>query len=258
MEFLNFLMRFIDDFQETLFTGINTGLGIVLGNWIINSFKYRNMLKDVSKVFDLIIGNQIDDLYNIRMACQNINNQLTTNADIIIDSQDDEQSNPQRTTEERRGLLKYTTRIEDLETNINDDELYKRKLDNLKLYKSSDLEILVKYFRKLNVVLEELRNFTCYELPNSIDKFDTFDSDSINRCQKRTNFLIARINTLICLGLMTKPVFNTFEEKAITNFKEVYKSLLDIEQKIQDDESEYTVLKEDFNSIKELNESLSN
>jgi hypothetical protein len=252
---LDFLMKFVEIPKNTVVAGINTGLGIILGNWIINSFKYRNLIKDISKVFDLVVSNQIDDLYNIRMACENIRDRLTTHSGTIIGSQNDPNTiviEPQRTTEERRGLLRDTARIKNRESTIRDDDLYKGKLDDIKSFKSSNLEILVRYFRKLKVILEDLRNFTSYELPSSIDEFDTFNWRSIEIYKNRTNFLIARINVLICLGLITKPVFKRFDTKAQKDLGEVYKLLFNLKKDIQDDQNMYSLLKEDFNVIQDF------
>jgi hypothetical protein len=252
---LDFLMKSVEIPKNTVVAGINTGLGIILGNWIINSFKYRNLIKDISKVFDLVVSNQIDDLYNIRMACENIRDRLTTHSGTIIGSQNDPNTiviEPQRTTEERRGLLRDTARIKNRESTIRDDDLYKGKLDDIKSFKSSNLEILVRYFRKLKVILEDLRNFTSYELPSSIDEFDTFNWRSIEIYKNRTNFLIARINVLICLGLITKPVFKRFDTKAQKDLGEVYKLLFNLKKDIQDDQNMYSLLKEDFNVIQDF------
>jgi hypothetical protein len=237
---LDYLIKSFKFPQNTVIAGINTGLGIVLGNWVINSFKYRNLIKDISKVFDLVVSNQIDDLYNIRMACENIRNRLTTHAGTIIGSHNDPNIivlEPQRTAEERRGLLKDTERIKDRERTIRDDDLYKGKLDDIKLFKSSNLEVLVRYFRKLKVVLEDLRNFTSYELPNSIDEFDTFNWRSSETYRNRTNFLIARINIVICLGLMTKRIFNRFDIKAQQDLGKVCQQLFKLKNEIQDDKN---------------------
>ncbi len=122
----------------------------------------------------------------------------------------------------------------------------------LKLFKSSNLEVLVRYFRKLKVVLEDLRNFTSYELPSSIDEFDTFNWPSSEIYRNRTNFLIARINIVICLGLMTKHIFKRFDIKAQQDFGQVYQQILNCEQEIQDDSSIYSLLKEDFEAIQEF------
>lgn len=252
---LNFLIESVKIPKNTVVAGINTGLGIVLGNWVINSFKYRNLIKDISKVFDLVVSNQIDDLYNIRMACESIRSRLTTHAGTIIGSQNDPNVivlESQRTTEERRGLLKDAARIKDRESTIRDDDLYKGKLDDIKLFKSSNLEILVRYFRKLKVVLEDLRNFTSYELPDSIDEFDTFNWRSSETYKNRTNFLIARINVLICLGLITKSIFKRFDTKAQKDLSEVYQLLFNLKHEIQDDRNMYSLLKEDFNVIQEF------
>ena len=90
MHLLDFLMNrevFHENIVfEQVVAGITTGLGIVLGNWVINSFKYKNLIQDISKVFDLVVSNQIDDLYNIRMACEKIRDRLTTHALTIIGS----------------------------------------------------------------------------------------------------------------------------------------------------------------------------
>ncbi|MBE9077957.1 hypothetical protein IQ241_11745 [Romeria aff. gracilis LEGE 07310] len=258
----DFLIKSLEFPQNISNPAINTGLGIVLGNLVINIFKYRNLINDTSKVFDLVVSNQIDDLYNIQIACENIRTRLTTHARTIIGSQNDPNTTvlePQRTAEERRGLLMDTERIKDRERTIRDDDLYKGKLDEIKLFKSSKLEVLVRYFRKLKVVLEDLRNFTSYELPNSIDEFDTFnwrlsETHRISETYRnRTNFLIARINIVICLGLMTKRIFNRFDTKAQQNLGEVYQQLLNLKSEIQDDENiYYSLLKEDFGVIQEF------
>lgn len=239
----------------TIVAGTTTGLGIVLGNLVINCFKYKNSINDVSKVFDLVVSNQIDDLYNIIMACESIRNRLTTHAVTIIGSQNDQNIivlDPQRTTEERRGLLKDIARIKDRDSTIRDDDLYKGKLDDIKLFKSSNLEILVRYFRKLKVVLEDLRNFTSYEFPSSIDEFDDFNWRTGEIYRNRTNFIIARINILICLGLITKTIFNSFDTKAQKDLNEVYERLFNLKKDIQDDQNIYSLLKEDFNVIQEF------
>jgi hypothetical protein len=241
--------------QNTVVAPISTGLGIVLGNWVINSWKYRNLIKDISKIFDLVVSNQIDDLYNIRMACERIRNRLTTHTLTIICSQNAPNIVPEsprtRTTEERRGLLQDREMIEHLENTIRNDKLYNGMLDDIKSFKFSDLEILVRYFRQLKVALEHLKNFTSYELPSSIDKFDNFDESSSERCKNRTKFLIARINISICLGLITKPIFGRFDIKAQKNFSEVYQGLCILKPEI-DSENDYSLLKENFNVIQEF------
>ncbi|CCI14916.1 hypothetical protein MICAE_440005 [Microcystis aeruginosa PCC 9806] len=252
---LDFLANCFKNPQNTLIAGINTGLAIVLGNWVINIFKYRNLIQDISKVFDLVVSNQIDDLYNIRIACESIRGRLTTHAGTIIGSQNDPNiivSDPQRTIEERKGLLKDIAKIKDRESTIRDDDLYKGKLDDVKFFKSGNLKILVRYFRKLKVILEDLRNFTSYDFPNSIDDFDSFNWRSSEIYKDRTNFLIARINIAVCLGLMTKHIFKSFDTKAKQYLSEVYQLLLNLKQEIQDDKNIYSLLKEDFDTIQEF------
>ncbi|MDJ0677682.1 MAG: hypothetical protein QNJ36_20240, partial [Calothrix sp. MO_167.B42] len=143
MHLLDFLMNREVFHENTVFekvvAGITTGLGIVLGNWVINSFKYKNLIKDISKVFDLVISNQIDDLYNIRMACESIRGRLTTHLDTIIGSKNYPNivvCDSQRTNEERMGLLRDIEKIKNREETIRDDDLYKKKLDDVKLFKS--------------------------------------------------------------------------------------------------------------------------
>jgi hypothetical protein len=70
-DFLNSIPNFLN-----LIPGLNTGFGIVLGNLIINWFKHINSIKDISKVFGLILENQMDDLYNIRISCEEIKKSL--------------------------------------------------------------------------------------------------------------------------------------------------------------------------------------
>jgi hypothetical protein len=237
----------------TMIAGITTGLGIVLGNWIINCFKYKNLIKDISKVFDLVVSNQIDDLYNIQMACRSISDRWTTHAATIIGSQNNSSIVVHaRTIEERKGLLKDTAKIKDREITIRDDDLYKGKLDDVKLFKSDNLEVLVRYFRKLKVILEDLRNFASYELPSNIDECDTFNWRSSKTYIDRANFLIARINIVISLGLMTKCIFKRFDTQAQKNLGEVYKLLLDLKEEIQDSRSIYSLLKEDFDIIQDF------
>jgi hypothetical protein len=257
LQLIDFLVNHEFFHQNTLsaivIAGTTTGLGIVFGNWVINNFKYRNLVKDVSKVFDLVVSNQIDDLYNIRIACESIRNRLTTHAGTIIGSQSGQNiivPEPQRTTEERRELLKDITKIKDRENIIRDDDLYRGKLDDIKLFNFSNLEILVRYFRKLKVTLEDLRNFTSYELPSSIDDFDTFNWRSVEIYKKRTNSFIARINILMCFELITKPIFNSLDTKARKDLRKIYDQLSNLKQ--DDKEGIYSLLKDDFSIIQEF------
>lgn len=252
MHLLGILSKFSEFPKQIITAGFSTGLGIVLGNLVIGIVKYRNLIKDVSKVFDLVVNNQIDDLHNIQIACGSIKNRLTTHAGTIIGQKNGSNVivlGPQRTTEERRGLLKDIAKIKDRESTIRDDDLYKGKLNDVKLFKSNDLKILVRYFRKLKVTLEDIRIFTSYELPISIDEFDTFNWRSSETYKKRTDFLIARINAVICLGLMTKRIFNSFDIKTQEKLSEVYRSLSNIQTEIKNDRSVYSLLREDFDII---------
>lgn len=255
MNLPDFLMNHQVFQQNTVFAtvvaGLTTGLGIVLGNLIINSFKYKNLIEDISKVFDLVVSSQITDLYNIRMTCESIRNRWTTHGDTIIDLQKNIVVRD-RSIEERRGLLKDTAIIKDREITIKNDDLYKGKLYDVKLFKSDNLEFIVRYFRKLKVILEDLRNFAYYELPSNIDECDTFNWRLKETYIDRSKFLIARINIVICLGLMTKCIFKRFDTQAQKNFGEVYKLLLNLQEEIQDSRNMHSLLKEDFDIIQDF------
>jgi len=244
--------------QNALITGISTGLGIIVGDSVINWFKYRDQVKDILKVFDLVVSNQIDDLYNIQIACKSIKNKLTTHTQTIIGSQSNPTTvvNPQRTVQERTSLLKDITKIKDRESTIRHDDLYKGKLNDVKLFKDETLETLVRYFRKLKAVLEDIRNFTFYELPSSIDDFKAFNSCLSETYIDRSDFLIDRINTVICLGLIAKYIFKSFSKKDQNKLIEIYK-LLDLSKKIKDDNSIYSSLNEDFLIIHDFIKKLS-
>jgi hypothetical protein len=213
------------------------------------------LLKEVAKVFDLVVSNQLDDIYNIRIACSSIHDRLTTHAGTIIGSTHDPQTivqDPQRTKEERSGLLKDLARIKDRENTIRNDDLYNAKLSDIKLFKSRNLEIIVRYFRKLKMLLEDIRNFTSYDFPNSIEEFEKFNWKLSTEYKKRTNFLIARIDVVICLSLIAKKAFKTFDEKADTgrDLYKFYTNLSYLENEIQNETSIYFLLKEDFDIIK--------
>ncbi|MBE9199516.1 MULTISPECIES: hypothetical protein [unclassified Nodularia (in: cyanobacteria)] len=255
VNFIGCLKTLVDYWQQPVIAGMGTALGIVFGNWVINSFKYKNLLEDVSKVWDLVISNQLDDIYNIRIACQEVQNRLTINAQTIIGSTSADSlnitfSDPKRTDEERRGLLKYVERIKDRASTIKNDNLYKEKLGDIQLFKSSNLSIIVRYCRKLNILLEDIKNFTSYDFPSTNEEFNSLKSHSVQEYKERTSFIIARINSVICLGLIAKKVFKSFNAKDERNLFEIYTELSHLEQEIQDERTIYFLLKEDFDRIK--------
>ena len=67
VNFLECLKMLLCNFKTPVIAGFGTAFGIVLGNWIINYFKYENLLKEVAKVFDLVVSNQLDDIYNVSL-----------------------------------------------------------------------------------------------------------------------------------------------------------------------------------------------
>ena len=152
--------------------------------------------------------------------------------------------------------MKDITKIKDRESTIRHDDLYKGKLNDVKLFKDETLETLVRYFRKLKAVLEDIRNFTFYELPSSIDDFKAFNSCLSETYIDRSDFLIDRINTVICLGLIAKYIFKSFSKKDQNKLIEIYK-LLDLSKKIKDDNSIYSSLNEDFLIIHDFIKKLS-
>ncbi len=253
VNFLECLTMLLCNLKNPVIAGLGTAFGIVLGNLVINYIKYENLLKDVSKVFDLVISNQLDDLYNMSIAFVSIHDRLTTRAVTIIGLKNDQNnivSEPQRTDDERRGLLKDLARIKDRESIIRNDDLYKAKLSDIKLFKSSNLEIVVRYFRKLKILLEDIRNFTSYDFPSTIEECAEFNWKPITEYKTRTNFLIARIYSVICFGLIAKKVFNSFNAKADGDLSESYTKLSYFQHEIQNESSIYSLLKEEFDIIK--------
>jgi hypothetical protein len=61
---------------------------------------------------------------------------------------------------------------------------------------------------------------------------------------------MARTDVVICLSLIAKKAFNTFDEKADRDLYEFYTNLSDLENEIQNETSIYFLLKEDFDIIK--------
>lgn len=226
--------KFIDDIL-TFFGGIlcylksplGTGLGIVLGNFVINIVKHWNYLKDISKVFDLIIDNQLDDISNIHIKCVQIKGRITTHYNTITSPKNSEKiiTDPLSKDREIRGLLQDIQRIEYLVNNIKNDDLSKQKLSEVKSFKGEHLENIISYFRKLKVLIEDLRVFISHEFPSETKDVENFNWRSLDLYKKRIVFIETRINIAICLGLMAKKTFGSFDNRAKQMLQERFKAI---------------------------------
>ena len=232
---------------------IGTGLGIIFGNSIINYVKYKNYIKDIYKVFDLLVTKQLDDFYNIECCCSRIKSRVEVSKNtlcrainpVTLNSSPDE-----RTQKERQSLLKDIEYIKYFITTIKDDDLYKQTIKEIKYLKGENLSVVVRYSRKIKILLEDLRNFIYHESPKSIEEFEDFNYEIFNSYPERLSFLIARINIVMCLGLIAKKYFNNFDIKAKENLKNSFKKVAEFKNRIQDKDSIFYLLKEDYSFLK--------
>jgi hypothetical protein len=237
---------------EVIPSAIATGIGITLANSVVNFCKHRNLVNDTSQVFKLLISNQLDDLYNMLEDCQEIKIKLNTRQQALIgpdNNQNIDCYDPSTTPEARKELLTEINRLKNRENTIRNDDLYKEKLNDIKLFKHTQLKYITKYFRKLKILLEDLKIFTSHELPNTIEDFDGFSWKSSEEYKSRVEFLIARIDITICLGLIAKIKLNSSDKEAQNDLRETFNRLNQFKDKIKNEQSILSLLKEDFEFI---------
>lgn len=238
-------------------TAIGTGVGLVIANWITNILKYKNRVNDTSKVFDLLIRNQLDDIYNIRIDCMELKKILNMKRQIIFGScnaKETEVYDPESRKEERKRLLKESTRIKNREDTIRNDDLYKNQLNNVNLFKGIQLQSIVEYFRKLKILLEDLRNLTDYDLPNNLDEFEYISVLNNNNYSESydvlVEYILARIDITSYYGLIVRYKLNIFNKNQLNNdLNEVRERLKHSPDYVKNQD----LLKEDFSKILQTN-----
>lgn len=234
-------------------TAIGTGVGLVIANWITNILKYKNRVNDTSKVFDLLIRNQLDDIYNIRIDCIELKKTLKIRGQKIFgyyNAEKTEVYEPESRKEERKRLLKESTRIKNREDTIRNDDLYKNQLNNINLFKGIQLQSIVEYFRKLKILLEDLRNLTYYDLPNNLDEFEyvsVLNNDNYSESYDvLVEYILARIDITSYYGLIVRYQLNIFNKNQLNNdLNEVRERLKNSPDYVKNQD----LLKEDFSNI---------
>ncbi len=119
-------------------------------------------------------------------------------------------------------------------------------------FESDNLQILLKYFRKLKISLDDLTNFIDYEIPNSIEKSDEFNWHPYYYYQERIKFINLRINFVMCLGLIAKNIFGTFNKKAKNDLKHIYNEDIRNSREEIINNQNYSTFKDDLELIEKF------
>lgn len=167
-----FSSLFTDSSLSSLFTTlIATGIGVAFGNNFANFVVYRTRIRDVSKVYNLLIENQIKDISYMIKLFDNLERYIFL-YDIYLFTSLSEGNRDNKKLDKRKFLINFCDRIKYWENNIRKNDIYNNQIQKIELFKGKTLNLLTNYFISLKNFLEETTNFINYEFPNNITDFE--------------------------------------------------------------------------------------
>jgi hypothetical protein len=254
---LNSLKDFLDIANNFLSPPFLTGVGIIIGNSAINFFRRKNEIKDKSKIFALVVQNQLDDLYNIKRHITTIKSYLEAlNIEINKPLQTNTDKDAVKITEiikQKSELMQYRV------SSITSDSLYLKILEELYVYEGNNLSSLVKYSRKLRILMEDLKNFISHDIPVKIEEYKRQNQfkdnpqkinqivSPVHQLEKRCDIFLTQLNLTLCYAFKSIKILKNDENSYDQYSKE-------IKQEIEFSISQNQELKEYFeDNLKYLN-----
>lgn len=222
--------------DDLVIQAVSTGVGIVIGNTIINYVKNWNQRRELAKTYIFLINNQVSQISVCIHCLENIQFYLQYQYSIITQKLPWELD--QKDKKRVEDLWDSYEQIHDCLRVIEEDELYKSLLIEVKTFLANAkmLEILEEYFAALRVCLFNIDTFFRHNFPESKKarlSYLWMPQESIVR---RIDYLLAQLRianfrAIKCLNILQAVNFSDYEESHQNNLKK----LIAIEQKYKDD-----------------------